>query len=123
MPRELAKEIPTIKPDTSQKDDLKVYSHLFGVIGDWYICAVSEDCKTAFGYQDIYSEQEWEMDEWFKNKKGWGTFSIEKLQTLVNDEFLKEKDIRFLICRDLHWEATKFSDLNLEKQTLNYPGN
>jgi hypothetical protein len=40
----------------------------------------------------------------------------------VNEKFLKEKDIRFLITRDLFWEPTKFSEINIKQNTLLYPG-
>ena len=123
LPRDIASTIPLFNSEeNNKKEDLLVYAHLFGVIGDWYICQISEDFKTAFGFKNIYSESEWEMDKWIKNEKDWGTFSIEYLQKLVNEEFLKEKDIRFLIVRDIYWKETKFSDLNIERSTLNYPG-
>ncbi len=123
LPRDIASTIPLFNSEeNNEKEDLLVYAHLFGVIGDWYICQISEDFKTAFGFKNIYSESEWEMDKWIKNEKDWGTFSIEYLQKLVNEEFLKEKDIRFLIVRDIYWKETKFSDLNIERSTLNYPG-
>ena len=62
------------------------------------------------------------MDNWFTNSCKWGDISIKTLQELVNEKFLKEKDIRFLITRDLFWEPKKFSAINLEKSTLFYPG-
>tara|TARA_Y100001968_G_C19334280_1_gene705984 strand:+ start:449 stop:826 length:378 start_codon:yes stop_codon:yes gene_type:complete len=122
MPKELAEKIPDLNSQTSRGNELTVFAHLYGVIGDWYICEISEDRRIAFGYQYISSEKEWEMEESIPNKKEWGDFSIEALQKMVNDEFLKEKDIRFLIVRDIFWEETKFSNINIDKQSLNYPG-
>ena len=122
MPKESSNQIPILNEKRDPSLDPIVFVHLFGVIGDWYICEISEDRKRAFGYQHITSEKEWEMDQWIRNQSSWGEFSIEELQTLLNNEFLKEKDIRFLIVRDVHWEPIKFSSLDVEKATLNYPG-
>ena len=52
----------------------------------------------------------------------WGEVPIKVLQELVNEKFLKEKDIRFLITRDLFWEPIKFSAINIDQNTLFYPG-
>ena len=122
MPKDVGSKIPLLNSQVERGEDLIVFAHLFGVIGDWYICEISKDRKRAFGYQHIASEKEWEMDQWIRNQSSWGEFSIEELQTLLNNEFLKEKDIRFLIVRDVHWEPIKFSSLDVEKATLNYPG-
>ena len=123
MPKEVAGKIPSLKTNSGKKDDYIVYSHFFGVIGDWYICEISKDRKTAFGFRNISSEKEWEMEAWIKNIKEWGEFSINDLQKLVNEEFIKEKDIRFLIVRDIYWEPIKFSDIDTKEATLTYPGN
>ena len=103
-------------------DDQLIYCHLFGVVGDWYLSEISEDREKAFGFQIINSEPAWEMDSWFTNSSKWGEIPIKALQELVNEKFLKEKDIRFLITRDLFWEPTKFSEINLDQNTLFYPG-
>ena len=76
----------------------------------------------AFGFRIINSEPVWEMDKWIKNSCEWGEISIKELQRLVNEKFLQEKDIRFLITRDLFWEPIKFSEINIEQNTLFYPG-
>ena len=102
-------------------DDL-IYCHLYGIVGDWYLSEISENREIAFGFQIINSEPAWEMDNWLTNSKKWGKIPIKKLQELVNDKFLKEKDIRFLITRDLFWEPVKFSKINVDKNTLLYPG-
>ena len=102
-------------------DDL-IYCHLYGVVGDWYLSEISEAREMAFGFQVINSEPAWEMDKWLTNSCKWGDISIKSLQELVNEKFLKEKDIRFLITRDLFWKPIKFSEINLEKNTLFYPG-
>ena len=99
-----------------------VYCHLYGVVGDWYLTEISEDRELAFGFQIINSEPVWEMDTWLTNSCEWGNISIKTLQELVNEKFLKEKDIRFLITRDLFWETKKFSAINTEQNTLFYPG-
>tara|TARA_Y100001968_G_scaffold199038_1_gene182566 strand:- start:2474 stop:2851 length:378 start_codon:yes stop_codon:yes gene_type:complete len=122
MPKESSNQIPILNEKRDPSLDPIVFVHLFGVIGDWYICEISEDRSIAYGYKNIEAEEEWEMEEWIPNSKGWESFSIGNLQKLVNNEFLKEKDIRFLIVRDVYWEPVKFSSLNINKQTLNYPG-
>ena len=62
------------------------------------------------------------MDNWLTNSSKWGEIPIKVLQELVNEKFLKEKDIRFLITRDLFWEPIKFSEINIDQNTLFYPG-
>ena len=122
MPKEISKEIPDISEQEGSKEDSIIYCHLFGVIGDWYISGISEDRSTAFGYKNITAEKEWEMESWVKNEKEWGYFSIKSLQNLVNEQFLKEQDIRFLVVRDIYWKPVKFSKINTDKTTLHYPG-
>ena len=102
-------------------DDL-IYCHLYGVVGDWYLSEISEDREKAFGFQIINSEPVWEMDNWLTNSSKWGEIPIKLLQELVNEKFLKEKDIRFLTTRDLFWQPIKFSAINIEQNTLFYPG-
>ena len=102
-------------------DDL-IYCHLYGIVGDWYLSEISEDREKAFGFQIINSEPVWEMDNWLTNASKWGEIPIKVLQELVNEKFLKEKDIRFLITRDLFWEPIKFSAINIDQNTLFYPG-
>jgi len=103
------------------EDDL-IYCHLYGVVGDWYLSEISENREKAFGFQIINSEPVWEMDNWLTNSSKWGEIPIKVLQELVNEKFLKEKDIRFLITRDLFWEPIKFSAINICQNTLFYPG-
>tara|TARA_B100000700_G_C14828018_1_gene753160 strand:- start:444 stop:821 length:378 start_codon:yes stop_codon:yes gene_type:complete len=122
MNKEVASKIPRINSNRESKSDSIIYSHLFGIIGDWYICEISEDLQTAYGFKSVSSEKEWEMDSWIKNGKDWEEFSIKDLQNLVNEKFLKEQDIRFLIVRDIYWDPTKFSSIDTENATLNYPG-
>ena len=76
----------------------------------------------AYGFKKINSEPAWEMDTWLKNSSSWGEIPIKRLQELVNEKFLKEKDIRFLITRDLFWEPIKFSAIDIDQNTLFYPG-
>ena len=102
-------------------DDL-IYCHLYGVVGDWYLSQISEDREMAFGFKIINSEPVWEMDNWMTNSCEWGEIPMRTLQKLVNEKFLKEKDIRFLITRDLFWKPIKFSEINIEQNTLFYPG-
>ena len=102
-------------------DDL-IFCHLYGVVGDWYLSEISEDREMAFGFQIINSEPVWEMDKWLTNSSKWGEIPIKQIQELVNEKFLKEKDIRFLITRDLFWEPIKFSEINVDQNTLFYPG-
>ena len=122
VPESTAKLIQPISGKSKgSKDDL-IYCHLYGVVGDWYLSEISEDRKKAFGYQIINSEPVWEMDNWLTNSSKWGEIPIRLLQELVNEKFLKEKDIRFLITRDLFWKPIKFSEINIDKNTLIYPG-
>ena len=122
VPESTAKLIKPISGESiGSKDDL-IHCHLYGVVGDWYLSEISEDRKIAFGFQIINSEPAWEMDDWLTNSSKWGEIPIKLLQELVNEKFLKEKDIRFLITRDLFWEPIKFSEINIDQNTLIYPG-
>ena len=122
MSKELAKTIPLLNAQNKGGAEAIIYCHLFGVVGDWYISGISEDRTIAFGYKNIYAEKEWEMEPWLPNEKEWGSFSIASLQELVNEKFLKELDIRFLIVREVNWEPTSFSSIDIKQRTLNYPG-
>ena len=122
VPASTAKLMSSISGKSKGSIDDVIYCHLYGVIGDWYLSEISEDREIAFGFQIINSEPVWEMDDWITNGCEWGEISIKNLQELVNEKFLKEKDIRFLITRDLFREPIKFSAINLERNTLLYPG-
>ena len=122
VPEEIAQAMASMTDEREGSIDDLIHCHLYGVVGDWYLSKISEDREVAFGFQIINSEPVWEMDNWFTNSCKWGDISIKTLQELVNEKFLKEKDIRFLITRDLFWEPKKFSAINLEKSTLFYPG-
>ena len=122
VPESKAKLIKSISGKSKGSVDDLIYCHLYGVVGDWYLSEISEDREKAFGFQIINSEPVWEMDNWFNNSSKWGEIPIKAMQKLVNEKFLKEKDIRFLITRDLDWEPIKFSDLNINQNTLLYPG-
>ena len=122
VPESIAKLMKSTSSESKGAVDDLIYCHLYGVVGDWYLSEISEDRKMAFGFQIINSEPVWEMDHWLTNSSEWGEIPIKRLQELVNEKFLKEKDIRFLITRDLFWEPIKFSAINLEKNTLFYPG-
>ena len=122
VPESLAKLMKTKSGESKGSIEDLIYCHLYGVVGDWYLSEISDDRETAFGFQIINSEPVWEMDNWFTNSCKWGDISIKTLQELVNEKFLKEKDIRFLITRDLFWEPINFSEINIEQNTLFYPG-
>ena len=122
VPEATAKLMKSISGERKGSIDHVIYCHLYGVVGDWYLSEISEDRKMAFGFQVINSEPVWEMEKWLTNSCSWGDISIKTLQELVNEKFLKEKDIRFLITRDLFWKPTKFSEININQNTLFYPG-
>ena len=122
VPESTAKLIKSISGKSKGSVDDLIYCHLYGVVGDWYLSEISEDREKAFGFQIINSEPVWEMDNWLTNSSKWGEIPIKTLQKLVNEKFLKEKDIRFLITRDLEWEPMKFSEININQNTLLYPG-
>ena len=122
VPESTAKIMKSISGKSQGSIDDLIYCHLYGVVGDWYLTEISEDREMAFGYQIINSETAWEMDNWLTNSSKWGEISIKTLQELVNEKFLKEKDIRFLISRDLFWKPIKFSEINIDQNTLFYPG-
>jgi len=122
VPESTAKAMQSISGKSKGSMDDLIYCHLYGVVGDWYLSEISEDRTMAFGFQIINSEPVWEMDKWLTNSCEWGMIEIKTLQELVNEKFLKEKDIRFLITRDLFWEPIKFSAINIQKNTLLYPG-
>ena len=122
VPESTAKLMKSISGISKGSIDDLIYCHLYGVVGDWYLSEISEDREKAFGFQIINSEPVWEMDNWLTNSSEWGEIPIKVLQELVNEKFLKEKDIRFLITRDLFWKPIKFSEINLDKNTLYYPG-
>ena len=123
LPKELCSEIPLICNEIiNNREKAIIYSHLYGLAGDWFIAAISSDRKTAYGYKDIKVEEEWDLAEWFPNQKGWGDISIDNLQELVKKKFLQEKDIRFLISRDLDWVPQVFSEITTFESTLKYPG-
>ena len=122
IPESTAKLMKSISGKSKGSFDDLIYCHLYGVVGDWYLSEISEDREKAFGFQIINSEPAWEMDNWLTNSSKWGEIPIKTLQKLVNEKFLKEKDIRFLITRDLFWEPIKFSEINIDQNTLFYPG-
>ena len=122
IPESIAKLMKSISGKSKGSFDDLIYCHLYGVVGDWYLSEISEDREKAFGFQIINSEPVWEMDNWVTNSSKWEEIPIKVLQELVNEKFLKEKDIRFLITRDLFWEPIKFSAINIDQNTLFYPG-
>ena len=122
LPESTAIQMKSISGETKGSVDDLIYCHLYGVVGDWYLSEISQNREKAFGFQIINSEPVWEMDNWLTNSRKWGEIPIKALQKLVNEKFLKEKDIRFLITRDLFWEPTRFSEINLDQNTLFYPG-
>ena len=122
VPEAIAKVMQSMTGKSEGSNDELIYCHLYGVVGDWYLSEISEDRELAFGFQIVNSEPVWEMDNWLTNSSKWGEISIKTLQDLVNEKFLKEKDIRFLITRDLFWEPIKFGEITTEKNTLIYPG-
>ena len=122
VPESTAKLMKSLSGKSNGSADDLIFCHLYGVVGDWYLSEISEDREMAFGFKIINSEPVWEMDNWLTNSCEWGNIHIKNLQELVNEKFLKDKDIRFLITRDLFWKPIKFSEINIKKNTLFYPG-
>ena len=122
VPEATAKVMKSISGKSEGSIDDLIYCHLYGVVGDWYLAEISENREMAFGFQIINSEPVWEMEKWLTNSCEWANISIKTLQGLVNEKFLKEKDICFLITRDLYWKPRKFSEVNIKENTLLYPG-
>ncbi len=122
LPESTAKLMKSISGKTKGTSDDLIYCHLYGVVGDWYLSEISEDRELAYGFQIINSEPAWEMDNFLTNSSNWGEIQIKQLQELVNEKFLKGKDIRFLITRDLFWKPIRFSEININQNTLFYPG-
>ena len=122
VPESTANSMKSISGKSEGSIDDFIFCHLYGVVGDWYLSQISEDREMAFGFKIINSEPVWEMENWMTNSCEWGEIPIRTLQELVNEKFLKEKDIRFLITRDLFWKPIKFSEINIEQNTLFYPG-
>ena len=123
IPESIAKSMKPMSRESKGSINDLIYCHLYGVVGDWYLSQISKNREMAFGFKIINSEPAWEMDNWLTNSCEWGNISIKALQELVNEKFLKDKDIRFLIARDLFWQPIKFSEININKNTLIYPGN
>ena len=122
VPESTARSMKAMSSESKGSVNDLIYCHLYGVVGDWYLSEISDNREMAFGFQIVNSEPVWEMDNWLTNSSKWGEISIKTLQELVNEKFLKDKDIRFLIARDLFWEPIKFSAINIEQNTLFYPG-
>ena len=122
LPESIAQLMKSMSGESKGSQEEVIYCHLYGVVGDWYLSKISKDREKAFGFKMINSEPAWEMDDWLTNSCEWGEISIKSLQEIVNQKFLKEKDIRFLIARDLFWKPIKFSEINVNKNTLFYPG-
>ncbi len=122
MPGDLASKMPKLNENRNIDEENIIYCHIFGIVGDWYLSEISEDKQTAFGYRHIDSEDAWEMEKVIPNISEWGEISLKELQDFVNNRFLIDKDIRFLIARDLNWEPTKFSNIDISKGSLFYPG-
>ena len=122
LPESTAKLMKKMNGIIKKESDDLIYCHLYGVIGDWYLSEISENREKAYGFKMINAEPAWEMDNWLTNCCEWGEVCIKTLQDLVNQKFLKEKDIRFLITRDLFWNPVKFSEININQNSLYYPG-
>ncbi len=122
LPESIAKLMKTMTDESKGSSNDLIYCHLYGIIGDWYLSEISKDREMAFGFQVINSEPAWKMENWIANSCEWGTIPVKTLQELVNEKFLKERDIRFLITRDLFWQPIKFSEIDIKNNTLFYPG-
>ena len=94
VPESLAKLMKTKSGESKGSIEDLIYCHLYGVVGDWYLSEISDDRETAFGFQIINSEPVWEMDSWVTNSSKWVEIPIKRLQGLVNEKFIKEKEIR-----------------------------
>ena len=69
LPRDIASTIPLFNSEeNNKKEDLLVYAHLFGVIGDWYICQISEDFKTGRNFLKSLNLEERAFQESYREK-------------------------------------------------------
>lgn len=97
LPPDIAKALPRLRMQDGLGDDAIVHVHLFGPAGDWWITECDEAGEEAFGYVRLAS---------MPDCAEWGTIWIPELQDLVNERFIQQRDLRFLIERDLHWTPT-----------------
>ena len=122
LPESTAKIMKKMNGSSQRETNDLIYCHLYGIIGDWYLSEISETRENAYGFKIINSEPAWEMDQWLTNCCEWGEICIKTLQDLVYQKFINEKDIRFLITRDLFWKQIKLSEININQNSLYYPG-
>ena len=100
-PSSLVKDLPRLYAQDGKGMEATVFLHLFGAIGDFYITEIDEDGDTAFGYTKLAAHPD---------GAELGYISVAELQELVNEKFIQEKDLRYLIERDLHWTPKPLKD-------------
>lgn len=102
LPSEIAVTLPRIGEQDGLGDKAIVHVHLFGAAGDWWITEADADGQEAFGYVRLAS---------MPDCAELGTIWVPEIQELVNSRFLGERDLRFLIERDLHWSARTLAEV------------
>ena len=100
-PSSLVKDLPRLYAQDGKGMEATVFIHLFGAIGDFYITEIDEEGETAFGYTKLSSYPDGEL----------GYISVAELQELVNEKFIQEKNLKYLIERDLFWEPKPLKDV------------
>ena len=101
MPKGLINTIPRLYEQDGLGKQAIVHAHIFGPVGDFYITEVDEEGETAFGYIKLSAHPD---------GAELGYINIEELKDAVKT-FIKNKNIKFLLERDLHWTPTTLEEV------------
>ena len=101
MPKGLINSIPRLYEQDGLGKKAIVHVHIFGPVGDFYITEVDEEGETAFGYIKLSGHPD---------GAELGYINIDELKDAVNT-FIENKNIKFLLERDLHWKPTTLEEV------------
>ena len=101
-PQSVIKSTPRLYEQDGKGDDAIVHLHLFGPMGDWWITELSEDGEQGFGYVRLAS-----MPECAEL----GYVYIKEIQDCVDELFIKQRKLKALVERDLHWTPTTLGEV------------